>query len=605
MQKRVQRREVDIKVNVAGSPISAKVGGQKQSPSPAKPANSTFYNLPDPGALAAKYGIPDPDAANSNNNNSNNSAANDQSATIAEYEAIISTMRSKVEEKNRKIEQLCVMMEALEPVPGVDPARVQAILNDRLAEDEIDLRDGKIVALAKKSHRLTMQLNKEKATNDRLSQDIVELKRKNDTLLQEIDMLKAAEASRGAETKTYNRHALAHAAKKEEEDQKQESAVNVQRQLRESAKLIDELKAKVKDLSEENKGLSRALQRELGDGVALEQAVDGGWRGRAQQIIMLKSKVKQLEQQLQQGGGGGGGPSSSHGTRRQSSSGYGGQGQGQAQDVDSKAVEEIQEMSRERRQIVEALTEERVRYVVHAHPCLAVSSSSSCNSVWVWCRLMEQNQALEKRNQGTKARVTILENEIKKLKENLTVRVSVDVWRSWIANRLLGACRWCWTSRARTISWSTRCGQRFNGYRASCVRPTNKPCVEHATGVSYRAASLPATLRPRRMATIIARTAARTSGVNRSSSCRARSSDCSGCVATRANSWIPKISRSDSCARRWRLRTRRCRQCVFPRRFVRRDFVYIESSTKRPSLLCTVHGTYVPCLLASLFLQSL
>eukprot|EP01033_Poteriospumella_lacustris_P011763 gene11763-8380_t len=398
MQKRVQRREVDIKVNVAGSPISAKVGGQKQSPSPAKPANSTFYNLPDPGALAAKYGIPDPDAANSNNINSSNSAANDQSATIAEYEAIISTMRSKVEEKNRKIEQLCVMMEALEPVPGVDPARVQAILNDRLAEDEIDLRDGKIVALAKKSHRLTMQLNKEKATNDRLSQDIVELKRKNDTLLQEIDMLKAAEASRGAETKTYNRHALAHAAKKEEEDQKQESAVNVQRQLRESAKLIDELKAKVKDLSEENKGLSRALQRELGDGVALEQAVDGGWRGRAQQIIMLKSKVKQLEQQLQQGGGGGAGPSSSHGTRRQSSSGYGGQGQGQgqAQDVDSKAVEEIQEMSRERRQIVEALTEERVR-------------------------LMEQNQALEKRNQGTKARVTILENEIKKLKENLTM----------------------------------------------------------------------------------------------------------------------------------------------------------------------------------------
>lgn len=35
---------------------------------------------------------------------------------------------------------------------------------------------------------------------------------------------------------------------------------------------------------------------------------------------------------------------------------------------------------------------------------------------------MEQNQALEKKNQGTKARVAVLENEIKKLKENLTVR---------------------------------------------------------------------------------------------------------------------------------------------------------------------------------------
>lgn len=369
MQKRVQRREVDIKVTIAGSPPKngngQKLSPNKPSPSPSKSSfsslnagsNSSLYQLPDPGALAAKYGVP----VESDRNNDTNTSQ-DQSNTITEYEAIISTMRSKVEEKNRKIEQLCVMLEALEPVPGVDPGRLQAILSDRVAEDEIDLRDGKIVSLAKKSHRLTMQLNKEKATNDRLSQDVLELRRKNDTLLQEIDLLRAAEAQRGNnETKNYNRHALAQANKKEEEDAQQNSAVNVQKQLKENAKLIDDLKAKVKELSDENKGLARALQRELGDGVALEQAVDGGWRGRAQQIIMLKSKVKQLEQQLSNGST----STPSQGTRRSiyASTNNGGS-TATGQDVDSKAIEEIQEMSRERRQIVEALTEDRARYYI-------------------------------------------------------------------------------------------------------------------------------------------------------------------------------------------------------------------------------------------------
>lgn len=65
-------------------------------------------------------------------------------------------------------------------------------------------------------------------------------------------------------------------------------------------------------------------------------------------------------------------------------------------DVDSKAEESLQEMSRERRQIVEALTEERIK-------------------------LIESNQSLEKKNTAQKARIQILENEVRKIKENITV----------------------------------------------------------------------------------------------------------------------------------------------------------------------------------------
>lgn len=398
MQKRVQRKEVDVKVSIASSPVSAKLPAGAPSPSrqSISKASAAAYQLPDPNDIAQRYGLP-PD----NTDEADNAAlaiAQEHSSKIAEYDAIVSAMRQKVDEKNRKIEQLCVLLEALEPVPGVDPTRVQAIVTQRVGEDEIDLRDGKIVSLAKKSHRLTQQLNKEKATNDRLTQDLEEYRRRCDVLTQEVDLLRTANAAHNkTETKNYNRHSLVQQGKKDDEEQ---SAAQIQRTLRDNAKSMEEMKSRIKELSEENKGLARALQRELGDGVSLEQAVDGGWRGRAQQIIMLKSKVKNLEatiQQYQQQGSGGG-PS---GRSNASVSSYNTQSNynnNTTSNVDAKACEDIQEMSRERRQVVEALTEERVR-------------------------LVEQNQQLEKKNQATKARVSILENEIKKLKESLTVRL--------------------------------------------------------------------------------------------------------------------------------------------------------------------------------------
>lgn len=49
---------------------------------------------------------------------------------------------------------------------------------------------------------------------------------------------------------------------------------------------------------------NRALAKEVGGSdVELSRALNdaGGWRGRAQQIVMLKSRVKQLESQMMDG----------------------------------------------------------------------------------------------------------------------------------------------------------------------------------------------------------------------------------------------------------------------------------------------------------------
>lgn len=73
-------------------------------------------------------------------------------------------------------------------------------------------------------------------------------------------------------------------------------------------KKLEDLKTKHDKLQLDFKKLHRALQREVGDDVPLDEilegpadGVNGGKRGRAQQIVMLKAKVKKLEAELAKG----------------------------------------------------------------------------------------------------------------------------------------------------------------------------------------------------------------------------------------------------------------------------------------------------------------
>lgn len=207
--------------------------------------------------------------------------------TASQQRAEVDMLR-KLEEKNRKIDQLCVLLEALEPAPGVDPERIQKLMDEGIDEN-VDFRDSKIVSLAKKSHRLTQQLNKEKSVTDKLNQQVLELQKTVGSLTQELQAVKASSSNRG-EPKVYNRNTAAAEGGTSAEDYLVKIA-GLNRDVKEGGKQIDELKRKLAQSVDEAKQLSRALAREIGEGVTLEDAVNGGWRGRAQQIIMLKNKV--------------------------------------------------------------------------------------------------------------------------------------------------------------------------------------------------------------------------------------------------------------------------------------------------------------------------
>eukprot|EP01031_Cornospumella_fuschlensis_P031649 gene31649-38249_t len=219
MKKRVERKDVTVEVEVPTSPVKESNANVAAS----------LSSLPKPDELRRKYGLPVAEQEEERESEVEVSLRrrNDELGSAVEL------LRGKVEEKNRKIEQLCQLLEALEPVPGMEPSKIQAAL---LGKDEApDLRDAKIVSLAKKAHSLSMLLNKERSATDRLKKELDEEVQRSASLAQQLQALERERAA-GANEKnvSYNRHALA----KEREAQakgaaEEETLGSLQRALKE------------------------------------------------------------------------------------------------------------------------------------------------------------------------------------------------------------------------------------------------------------------------------------------------------------------------------------------------------------------------------------
>eukprot|EP01038_Epipyxis_sp_PR26KG_P011927 gene11927-15961_t len=358
------------KVTRIGAEIDLIIGHNDNFKTDSKIDNSFETHLPNESQLKEKYSLIDQNQISDEKSDPKISQQHEEE--LQEYRKRIIDLQKSIEEKNRKIENLNISQIALEPIPGYDVNKIQKLIDEGITDD-VDFRDSKIVALAKKSHKLTMQLNKERATNESLSQNLKDLQISYDNLItsqqQQKNNKKTIEAKiiRNDDIQISNNN--------------NEANKNIQltKELRDIKKEMDELKRKNNQLLDENKNLTRTLTREIGDGIDFEDAIEGGWRGRAQHIIMLKSKIKKLEQTIASGDNT---SNVSQYTRNN--------------DVDAKAVNDLNGMSSERRQIVESLTEERFK-------------------------LMDDKQKLESKCTAQKARIQILENECKKTKENVQI----------------------------------------------------------------------------------------------------------------------------------------------------------------------------------------
>jgi chromosome segregation ATPase len=229
----------------------------------------------------------------------------------------------QLEEKQREIDRLQILIEAMSPIPGYDYEKLRRIMVEKVDEIDIDHRDSKIVSLAKKCRGLTVQVNKLSAENENLHQNIRELNSMCNNLRAEVSLSRAASTN----------------ANPAEGDQSKE--------LNAANKTVEELRRKYLQMKEESRNLRNILAKELGEGTTIEQVADGNWRGRAQTIVMLKSKIRRLETQLQQG-------SKAEAAEKVTN----------PNDVDAKAERAIEDMEAEKKRAIDAMTEDYRRYVI-------------------------------------------------------------------------------------------------------------------------------------------------------------------------------------------------------------------------------------------------
>ncbi|CAM9257362.1 unnamed protein product, partial [Ectocarpus fasciculatus] len=234
-----------------------------------------------------------------------------------------------VEEKSRQVLELGALVEALEPVPGLDPNAFLSVLHcggDTDRGKDLDYRDVKIIQLAKRIRDRDAKLDKERTS-------CLKARREADVLAKELVACRRQlelVSSSGPRLDTQPADVLSSARIDGTEERLRQQVVLLRNKLHEAQ---EEVKKTYRALSKEVGGTSLGLGRTLND--------TGGWKGRAQQIVMLKATVKQLQTQLRNGRdpGQSGEPRSKQGRK----------------DVDSQAQEEIHYMERHRGHVVEQL----------------------------------------------------------------------------------------------------------------------------------------------------------------------------------------------------------------------------------------------------------
>ena len=196
----------------------------------------------------------------------------------------VKQLATKLTEKNKEIDRLCTLLEAMEPVPGgVDPEKFLNMYDEGSVDGPlVDYRDTKIVALAKKVRKVTQLLNKERTSNITKSQNTMELTSKVEKLTKELDLV-SSPAARAA--------ALRHARNDIKQNEADVDINNLRKEMNILQKQNDELKRKNNTINDENKRLNRTLIKEVGENTQTQNIGEDGWRGRSQQILTLKNKV--------------------------------------------------------------------------------------------------------------------------------------------------------------------------------------------------------------------------------------------------------------------------------------------------------------------------
>jgi hypothetical protein len=273
------------------------------------------------------------------------------------------SLLTAMDAKDKEIHELHVLMRAIEPIPGLDPERFLDVMQGSEMVDQ-DYRDAKILDLSKKLKNTNVQLQTHKVQSKKLTTDLDGAKKELEKAKRELDAV-ASPAARAA------------ALKSASDNNQSPSKAHTPRGEAALQKKVEDMRFKLDQKNAEAKKMQNVLQKELGEGVDMKKllADDSNWRGRAQQIVMLKTKVKRLENERSAAITSAANPNFKSNRGRN--------------DVDIKAQEDLHDMEQQRREAVEQVTLENER-------------------------LVQESEKVKNKFDAAKARTHVLENETKK-----------------------------------------------------------------------------------------------------------------------------------------------------------------------------------------------
>uniref|UniRef100_A0A8C3P083 Coiled-coil domain containing 13 n=1 Tax=Cyanoderma ruficeps TaxID=181631 RepID=A0A8C3P083_9PASS len=171
------------------------------------------------------------------------------------------------------------------------------VQDDRLALSGVsglagDVAATKIVELAKKNREMTAEFESERARVKQLNHKVKELERELQAATEKIHSLGGDAAGiKGSTLKTLEGNSAESA-----------EAKALQEKLSAANAKVTEYRNQLQNVKQELKLTQKILAKEVGEDVNIQSLLtnSSSWRGRAQQILLLQTRVKELEHKLSQ-----------------------------------------------------------------------------------------------------------------------------------------------------------------------------------------------------------------------------------------------------------------------------------------------------------------